>query len=222
MARSLLFDMRFAALLVDMDGTILNSTAVSERVWGEWARKAGLDVAAFLPTMHGRRVTDTIAAQNLPAIDIEKEAAAISAAEIADVEGIVPIGGALPFLASLARDKWAVVTSAPRALAVRRLEAAGITAPDVVVTSEDVTVGKPAPDCYALAARRLGVEPAECLVIEDAPPGIAAAEAVGATILVVSETHRQPLETPHVSVVNFAALTVSVECDGRIAIFVES
>lgn len=196
----------FAAFLFDMDGTVLTSLAAAERVWAAWARRRGLDVDAFLPTIHGRRAVDTIARLQLPGLDAEAEAAAITRAEIDDVAGIEPIAGAAAFLASLPADRWAVVTSAPRRLAERRIAAAGLPLPATMVTADDVQHGKPAPDCFLGAAERLGVRIGDCLAFEDAPAGIAAAESAGAAVLVVTATHAQPLITPHPAVADYRTL----------------
>ena len=214
---SALFDRGFAAILFDMDGTLINSIAVAERVWGGWARRHGLDVAAFLPTIHGRRVPETIAATGLD-VDIEREAAGITAAELEDVEGIVPIAGAVDFLASIPADRQALVTSAPRALALRRLAAAGVPAPRLIVASEDVARGKPAPDPYLLAAQRLAVDPRDCLVVEDIQAGITAAEAAGASVLVITATHHEVLVTPHVQRTDYLGLEVRRDDDGRLRV----
>jgi sugar-phosphatase len=199
---------RFAAFLFDMDGTLLNSVVAAERVWADWARRHGLDVDVFLPTIHGVRSIDTVRRQNLPGIDIEREAAAISQAEIEDVEGVIAIEGVAAFLASLPKDRWAVVTSAPLALARARMGAAGLELPDVVVTAEDVSQGKPAHDCFLLAAKRLGVAAQDCLVFEDAPAGIAAAKAAGASVAVVTAAHLHPFETDDVTLASYAGLRV--------------
>lgn len=206
MANSLLFpDRDFAAFLFDMDGTILTSIVAAERVWANWARRHGLDVEAFLPTIHGRRTIETIAALGLPDVDPEAEAQAVTAAELEDVEGIDAIAGAAAFLASLPADRWAVVTSAPRALAERRIAAAGLPSPAVMIAAEDVERGKPAPDCFLLAAQRLGHPIGDCLVFEDAPAGIAAAEAAGASVVVVTATHTHRLETRHPGIGGYGA-----------------
>jgi len=182
---------RFAAFLFDMDGTILTSIAAAERVWSAWAKRHGLDVAAFLPTIHGRRAIDTVRHAALPGVDPVAETARITQDEIDDVEGIEAITGAAHFLASLGSKHWAIVTSAPRALALRRIQAAGLPMPEHLITSDDIEHGKPAPDCFLLAAQRLGVEARQCLVFEDAPAGIAAGHAAGASVLVVTATHAQ-------------------------------
>jgi sugar-phosphatase len=208
---------QFAAFLFDMDGTLLNSVVAAERVWANWARKHGLDVEAFLPTIHGVRSIDTVRKQNLPNIDVEREAEAVSQAEIEDVDGVVAIEGVAAFLASLPKDRWAVVTSAPLALARARMGAAGLELPDVVVTAEDVKHGKPAPDCFLLAAKRLGVDAADCLVFEDAPAGISAAKAAGASVAVVTAAHLHPFETDDVTLASYNGL--NVRDDGALLAF---
>ena len=168
MTKSALSNRTFAAFLFDMDGTILNSIEAAERVWTVWARRHGLDVEASLPTIHGVRGFKTISRLQLPGVDPYAEAREILLAEIEDVVGIEAIAGAATFLASLPEDRWAIVTSSPRQLAVRRLAAAGLPHPKVFITGEDVERGKPAPDCFLLAARRLGQPIEDCLVFEDA------------------------------------------------------
>ena len=207
---------KFSAFLFDMDGTILDSAVVASRVWTEWAVRQGLDVEAFLPTIPGVRAIETIARLALPGIDAAYEADEITRAEIADVEGIHPIDGAVTFLASLPSQNWAIVTSSPRELALRRLAAVGIPVPAVIVTGEDVAQGKPAPDCFQLAAKRLGVDVRDCLVFEDAPAGIQAAEAAGAAVAVITATHRDPLETPHPTLVGYSGLKAVLDIEGGI------
>jgi sugar-phosphatase len=208
----------YAALLFDMDGTLLSSIEAAERVWGSWAERHGLDVAAFLPTIHGVRAEDTIRKQNIANIDITAEVQWVTEAEYNDVGGIIPIDGIAAFLQSLPADRWAIVTSASLDLATRRLKAAGIAIPDVVVTAEDVSKGKPHPDPFLLAAEKLGVSAADCLVFEDAPAGIQAAKAAGADVMVIRATHQHPMETPHSSIVDYASITIGLDAAGWIKI----
>lgn len=205
---------RFSAFLFDMDGTLLNSIIAAERVWTIWAQRHDLDVAAFLPTIHGVRSVDTIRRLNLPGLDPVLEAEGISRAEIEDVEGVVSIEGAARLLASLPAERWAIVTSAPRALAEARLKAAGLELPVNLITAEDVSQGKPAPDCFLLAAKRLGVDIRDCLVFEDAPAGIAAAEAAGASVMVITATHEHAITTAHATLVNYEEVKAVVSAQG--------
>ena len=208
---SAVFDRPYRAFLFDMDGTLLNSIAAAERVWAAWARRHGLDVEAFLGTIHGVRAIDTINRQALPGVDAQAEARGITEAEIEDVEGVLAIPGAVAFLQSLPAHRWAVVTSAPKALALRRMHAAGLVPPAVMITAEDVASGKPDPACYLLGAQRLGVPIGECLVFEDAPVGIGAGEAAGADVLVVTSVHGEPMVTDHPTIASYDR--VHVQCD---------
>jgi len=208
------FNSTYRAFLFDMDGTVLTSIAAAERVWTTWAVRHGVDVDSFLPTIHGARAIDTIRRLCLPGVDAEAEAAWITEAEIVDVDGVLEVAGAAKFLRSLPASQWAIVTSAPRELALRRMAAAGIPEPAVMITAEDVTVGKPDPAGYRLAARRLGVEPGQCLVFEDATVGILAAEAAGADLMIVTATHERPVETPHATLASYESVRVLVDAEG--------
>ena len=209
---------KFAAFLFDMDGTLLNSTAAAERVWSNWAMGHGLDVATFLPTMHGRRAIETVRRLALPGVDPQHEANEITRAEIADVEGINAIAGAAAFLSALPPDRWAIVTSSPRALALVRIAAAGIPRLATMVTAEDVVHGKPAPDCFLLAAERLGFDAHDCVVFEDATPGIQAGEAAGATVVVITATHQHKMETPHETIFDYSNLTAVTDAQGQLGL----
>lgn len=199
---------KFAAFLFDMDGTILDSSLAAERVWTAWAVRQGLDVEAFLLTIPGVRAIETVSRLALPGVDPVFEAQEITRAEIADVEGVSAIAGAVEFLASLPPRGFAIATSSPRELALRRLAAAGIPVADVMVTGEDVSRGKPAPDCFRLAAERLGVDVRDCLVFEDAEAGIQAAEAAGAAVAVITATHRFPIATKHPRLADYTGVKI--------------
>lgn len=201
-----------------MDGTLLNSMAVVERVWGAWAERNGLDPVEFTKTVHGVRAVDTIRNLKLPDIDPEKEAYDLALAEIADVEGIVEIPGAVEFLNSLPPERWAIVTSAPLDLAVRRLAAAGIPTPRLMITGEDVSVGKPDPQGYRMAAERLGVRAEDCLVFEDAPAGILAGLAAGADVVVVTGAHAAAEGTPHMTLARYHDIAVERATGGTVSL----
>ncbi len=205
---------RFSAFLFDMDGTLLNSIVAAERVWTHFAERHGLDVASFLSTIHGVRCIDTIRNLDLPGVDAEAEAQAISQAEIDDVQGVIEVAGAARLLASIPPERWAIVTSAPRALAEARLTAAGLKMPINIVTAEDVTHGKPAPDCFLLAAKRLGVDINDCLIFEDAPAGIAAAEAAGASVVVITATHQHEMQTRHPALASYEGVEALIDAEG--------
>lgn len=207
-------DKPFAALLFDMDGTILTSIAAAERVWRRWADEHGLDPVAILKVIHGVRSVDSVRRLNLPGVDPEAEAAKITRWEIEDHEGVVPIAGAARFLSSLPPERWSIVTSAPRKLAEARLAAAGLTVPRFIITGEDVSRGKPLPDCYLLAAERLGFSAKDCAVFEDAPAGIASGEASGATVVVVAATAGHEQKTSHPTIKSYDEIEAVAGPDG--------
>jgi sugar-phosphatase len=207
----------FAALLFDMDGTVLSSIEATEKVWARWAARFGLDVQTVLHDIHGRRAVDSVQRLNIPGMDAVAEAAELTRMEMESVEGVHPISGVREFLRSLPGGSWAIVTSAPRALAVRKLEAIGLEAPPVLVTADDIPVGKPDPSCYQLAANRLGVNAADCVVFEDAVAGIQAGEAAGAKVIVITATHSRPMPTNHPAFRSFDGLEAQI-AQGRIKI----
>jgi sugar-phosphatase len=208
----------YAAFLFDMDGTLINSIASANRVWRHWAHSHGIEPERVLQIMHGVRAVETVRRLNIPGLDPEHEAEVLTQAEIADVGGIEAIAGAPVFLRPLPANRWAVVTSAPRALAVLRLAAAGIPEPEVLVTADDVERGKPAPDCFLLAARLLGVAARDCLVWEDTLAGVSAAEAAGATVMVISATHAHPIETSHPVILDYEGLTTTQDASGALVL----
>lgn len=211
-------DRAFGAFMFDMDGTILSSIAAAERVWSAWAVRHGLDVETFLPTIHGVRAVETIRKLNLPGVDVMAEVEFLTQAEFDDVEGVVSIDGAAAFLNALPPERWAIVTSSPRRLAIRRLEAAGLPVPQLMISGEDVTNGKPAPDCFLLGAQRLGHRPEDCLVFEDAPAGIQAAEAAGARVVVVTATHGHAGDTPHPTIAEYRSLSPRLNTSGLLTL----
>lgn len=177
-----------AAILFDIDGTLVDSTPAVERSWRSWAARRGLDAEVILRVSHGRRSEDTIA-DLLPVHERAAAVAELEALEHADLDDVLALPAASDLLPSIPSDRWAAVTSGSRALMRRRLAAAGLPVPSVLVGADDVAVGKPDPEGYLAAAAALGVEPAACLVVEDAPAGIAAGRAAGARVLAVATSH---------------------------------
>ncbi len=187
----------FDGWLFDMDGTLLTSIPSVERVWGAWAERNGIEVESFLKRIHGVQAIEVVRRENLPGLDPEVEVAHIVRAEMEDMDGTEAIPGAAAFLSSLPPERWAIVTSAHRRLAMARLQAVGLPLPKVLICAEDVPRSKPAPDGFLLGAQRLGVDPARCVVFEDSPAGVCAGEAAGASVIVVSATHRDPWPGDH-------------------------
>ena len=197
-----------------MDGVLVDSRAVVERTWRRWALRHAIDADRLLRVAHGRRTRDTLRAV-VPHLDVDREVGWLDAAELEDLEGVTPIPGACPLLSRLPSAAWAVVTSAGRTLAHRRMAAAGLPVPAVLVSSEDVAWGKPAPEGYRLAMERLGRGPTGCLAFEDAPAGVHAARAAGLRVIALTTTHGgDQLREADVAVRDLAALTVQVVEDG--------
>jgi sugar-phosphatase len=176
------------AVLFDLDGVLVDSRACVERQWTRWAAVHGLDSAVVLRVAHGRRAVEAIA-WLAPDLDAAAEAATLAAAEMADTPSLAVVPGAAALVRGLPPGAWAIVTSAPRAVALARLSHVGHAMPAVVVAAEDVAQGKPHPQGYLTAAERLGVAPAACVVIEDAPAGIVAARAADMRVVAVATTY---------------------------------
>ncbi len=157
-----------AAVLFDCDGVLVDSAASVERAWRRWATERGLDEDAVVAIAHGRRTEDTLIDLGF-SDDLAAEVERLEGAEVADAASVSAFPEAAALLPSLPPEAWAVVTSGTHALVTSRLAAAGLPLPSVLVTAEDVAAGKPDPEGYLEAARRLGRLPADCLVIEDAP-----------------------------------------------------
>jgi sugar-phosphatase len=167
------------ALLFDNDGTLVSSLESVNRCWSRWAREFGVTEEDFVRVgLHGRPAAE-IAADLLPADVLPRAVARIEELEVEDVVGgVVLLPGSADLLASLPAERWAVVTSASRRLAEARLGEVGVR-PKTLITADDITRGKPDPEPFLLAARRLGVDPARCVVFEDAPAGLQAGRAAG-------------------------------------------
>jgi mannitol-1-/sugar-/sorbitol-6-phosphatase len=182
---------RCGAVLFDMDGTLVDSSSCVELTWRMWAAKHGVDIDALLSISHGRQNHETIRLI-APHLETPEEIAFLVQTEEDCHEGIVEVGGARALLEAMdskgAAAPWAVVTSAWRTLAEKRLRLAGLPIPDVLITSDDISRSKPHPEGYLLAAERVGVAPADCLVIEDAHAGIEAARAAGMTVIGITTT----------------------------------
>jgi sugar-phosphatase len=196
-----------SAVLFDMDGVLIDSTPAVARVWAGWAREHGFEPAEVVRRAHGRPSLTTVK-ELLPYADHEAENREVERREIEDLEGVVPVPGAVELLKALSPDCWALVTSSTRALAVTRLRATGLPIPRHFVTSSDVVHGKPDPEPYLKAAEMLGVKAADCVVVEDAPAGIRAGNAAGARVIAFTTT------TSESEVVAAGAKWVLQDCRG--------
>jgi len=204
------------ALLFDFDGVLVDSTAAVTRAWMQWGRDHGLQLTA--DGIHGVRAVESIR-QVAPHLDAEHEARRVEQAEIDLVDHVRAIPGAAPLVDALPDDRWAIVTSGTRRLAVSRLDAIGLPHPSVFITAEDVRQGKPAPDPYLLAAERLDVAVTDCVVVEDSPAGVLAGRRAGMPVIAVTTTHdRAEFDDPTLVVDSVAALRCAVTADGLLAV----
>jgi sugar-phosphatase len=176
-----------AGLLFDMDGVLVDSTPAVARVWTRWAARHGFDAAEVVHRAHGRPSITTIR-EYLPDGDHLAENREIERDEITDLDGVVPLPGALELLSALPRGRWTIVTSCSRRLAEVRLKTSGLPRPEVFVTSSDITNGKPAPDPYLKGAEVLGFSPRDCVVVEDAPAGVRSGKAAGTRVIALRTT----------------------------------
>jgi sugar-phosphatase len=180
-------EVAYRGLLFDLDGVLIDSTPAVARVWSRWAIEHGFDPEDTVRRAHGRPSITTIR-ELLPNADHEAENQQVEQGEIEDVEGLVPLPGAREFLNSLRPNQWTIVTSCTRPLAEIRLKAAGLPIPPRLLTSSDVRFGKPHPEPYVKGAAILGFPAKDCIVFEDAPAGILAGKAAGATVIAFTTT----------------------------------
>ncbi len=185
-------ELRVRGVLFDMDGVLMSSLGSVERSWRSYATSRSLDPELAVKMAHGRRAIETVRALR-PDLDAKSELRVIEDLEIEDNEGLVVLPGVQEMIAALPKNSWAIVTSATERLARSRLAFAGIPIPKYFVTSETVNHGKPHPEPYQRGAALLGAAAGECIVIEDAPAGVAAGKAAGCRVLAVLTTH--PPET---------------------------
>jgi sugar-phosphatase len=183
---------RCAALLFDLDGVLINSTPAVARVWRGWAIEHGFNPDEVIARAHGRPSLSTVS-EYLPHADHAAENYEVERREIEDLEGVVPLPGALSLLASLSPDRWTIVTSCTRPLAEVRIRAAGLPLPKKFITSSDITNGKPHPEPYLKGASVLGFPPQDCIVLEDVPAGVRAGKAAGAKVIAFTTTLQEPV-----------------------------
>jgi HAD superfamily hydrolase (TIGR01509 family) len=197
------------AVLSDLDGVLVDSLAQIETTWRAFAERHGLDAEAVLGHIHGRRAIDSIRAL-APDADVGEELARLEQHEVELAPGLRSLPGAVELVAHVPADRFAIVTSGSRRLALARLEAAGLPVPKVLVSADEVDAGKPDPRGYLQAAAALGVDPADAVVLEDAPAGVAAGIAAGMTVVAVLTTSGEgSLEAAHRRVPDLSALLPS-------------
>ncbi|TIM35669.1 MAG: HAD family hydrolase, partial [Mesorhizobium sp.] len=198
------------AVLFDMDGVLVDSIAYIEQSLRHWASKHNLDANHVVELSHGRRDQEVVQLA-APFLDVESEVRLIQEHEVAEAYKICAKSGAVELVNSLRPTMWAVVTSGCRAVAEARLRAAGLSTPLILVSAEDVTVGKPDPEGYLSAAAQIGVSPADCVVFEDAPAGVKAARDAGMQVVGVAGTVcKESLDCDHsISGLNDVTATIT-------------
>ena len=177
------------AILFDLDGVLVDSTAVVVGTWREWARDRGFDAERILEIAHGRPAAETVRLF-APHLDADSEARELERMEAENLDGVLEVDGARELLSSLPADGWTVVTSGTRALASKRMEHVGLPLPERFVSADDVENGKPHPEAYLRGAEILGVHPEACVVVEDAPSGVSSARSAGMRVVAVATTYR--------------------------------
>lgn len=207
-------DFSAEALLFDFDGTIVDSTAFYDRVWTSWAERRGFDPAPLLAIHHGRRFADTLRAAGHGDIDVAEAGRELYAMSHETVAGLALVAGIRELIAALPAHRWAIVTSSGESLVRVWLDHFGLPHPDVLVTAEMVTRGKPAPDGYLAAAVKLSVAPHQCIVFEDAPAGIEAGLAAGAQVIALTTTHRGRLPAQIPAIDDYSRLLVTETAKG--------
>jgi sugar-phosphatase len=180
-----------AAMLFDLDGVLINSTPAVSRVWRGWAVEHGFNPEEVVARAHGRPSLTTVR-EYVPDADHEAENREVERREIQDLDGVLPLPGALDLLGSLPSDRWTIVTSCTRALAEVRIRAAGLPLPQKMITSNDIQHGKPHPEPYLKGAALLGFPAEDCIVLEDVPAGVRAGKSAAARVIAFTTTV-QPL-----------------------------
>lgn len=179
-----------AALLFDLDGVLINSTPAVARVWRQWAIEHGFNPDEVVARAHGRPSLTTVR-EYLPNADHHAENREVERREIADLEGVIPLPGALDLLSSLPEDRWTIVTSCTRPLAEVRIKAAGLPLPKKMITSNDIMHGKPNPEPFLKGAAVLGFPAGDCVVFEDVPAGVRAGKSAGARVIAFTTTVKE-------------------------------
>jgi len=209
-----------SAILFDLDGVLVDSTGSVDRQWRAWAERKGVDGDAVMAIAHGVRTLEVIQ-RVAPHLNAQAEVLELESREADDREGVSVMPGAVELVRSIPQGRWGVVTSGTKLLASARLRFCGLPVPEVLVTADEVTHGKPHPEPYLKGAERLGFKPEECLVIEDAPAGILAGQAAGMKVIGIASTYAAKflqhadgviakLDAIHVSSNGTGKLTVNV------------
>lgn len=202
--------LRCRAILFDLDGVLVDSAQRVEQTWREWSARHGLDPEHVISIAHGRRTIETVQLV-APELSVDGELALLAESEATTGDGVYEIAGARELLEQLPRNRWAVVTSGVRVVAEFRIRYTGLPTPLAMICADEISRGKPDPEGYLTAARRLGFTPKDCIVIEDAPAGIESAHEAGMRVIAIATTYQpEELQTADVVVPRLADLNINV------------
>ncbi len=207
-----------SGVLLDLDGTLICSLEAVDRCWTRWCEVSGLQPALVLPRIHGRRSIDSLPLV-APHLDAEAEDAVLQRMEVEDTEGVRSLPGACELLNALPRDRWALVTSCARPVALARMAAAKLPLPAKAVFGDLVANGKPAPDPFLLGAKLLGEPADQCVAFEDTQSGVDSAIAAGMRTIGVG---RLPLRGIVASIPDLLRVQSRVLPDGSVELQIDS
>ncbi|AOY00929.1 HAD-IA family hydrolase [Jeongeupia sp. USM3] len=199
------------ALLLDMDGTLIDSTPAVEKGWTRWCIDHGIAPQSVIDICHGC-TSEYVLGKVAPHLDVATENAVLDGYEIEYAAEAAVRPGVAALLAALPSDRWALVTSAGREVALTRFRLGALPWPGVAVVAEDVDQGKPSPEPYLRAAAALGIDPQDCIVFEDAAAGVASGLAAGCRVVIVGD--HVPMQPGVIGrIADFAAVTLQLQGD---------
>lgn len=176
-------------LLIDLDGTLVDSSISVTQAWQAWGQRCGVQPDDIFAISEGRQ-GNAVIAELRPDLDAMAEDQWLIQHQLQNIAEVVEIPGARQFLDGLPPQRWAIVTSCPRDLAIARLEAAQLPIPEQLITAEDVTRSKPDPAGFLLGLQRTSSRPTQALVFEDSAAGLAAASAAGIRAVAIHHAAR--------------------------------
>lgn len=206
------------AVIFDLDGVLIDSDAAIERRWREWAEEHDIPFKDVEAVYHGRPMIEVIE-EVAPDLDPEAEIDRMRDVMTAAPEYVRAFDGVKDILDNLPPERWAIATSARRRTATNRLDHVGLPTPNVFITADDVTRGKPAPDAYELAAERLQVEPSDCIVFEDAASGVEAARRAGTRVIgVATSTDPEALSEADAVIPSMSTVDIELNKHGTLTV----
>lgn len=212
---------KFEAFLFDLDGTLVDSNGIVERVMEAWCQQNGVSYSEIKDRSHGSRSVDTVAAV-APHLDAVQAAADIEAEERGELADLREIEGARSFLSQVPQGRWGIATSSYLLTAKAKLRAASIPIPSVLVAADGVLEGKPHPEAYLKASMELGYRPEDCLVFEDSETGVRSALNAGCRVFVVGSSLVMNESRIVGRGASFSELQLLVDEDGRLEIVLDS